>query len=171
MYCPRCATQNDFNAKFCRSCGADISLLPDALSGQLARKLAAAEGGGEQQRGNRDSRPSMERVLRSFFMGIAFLFVAFGAHLFAPDGQFWWYWMFIPAFAFFGKAAATYHQLREERQGLAPRAYNVPKDAVPASSAAELPPRNTSEIIPPPSITEETTRRIGIPVERQPRDS
>lgn len=34
-YCPKCASQNADDAKFCRACGANISLVPQALSGQL----------------------------------------------------------------------------------------------------------------------------------------
>src|SRR6266508_2925704 len=34
MFCPKCATQNLEGASYCRSCGANISLLPHALSGQ-----------------------------------------------------------------------------------------------------------------------------------------
>ena len=35
MFCPKCATQNIDGASFCRACGANISLIPQALSGQL----------------------------------------------------------------------------------------------------------------------------------------
>lgn len=34
-YCPKCAAQNAEDAKFCRSCGANISLVSQALSGEL----------------------------------------------------------------------------------------------------------------------------------------
>ena len=34
MFCPKCATQNLDGASFCRSCGANISLIPQALAGQ-----------------------------------------------------------------------------------------------------------------------------------------
>ncbi|MFN2482444.1 MAG: zinc-ribbon domain-containing protein, partial [Pyrinomonadaceae bacterium] len=36
MFCPKCAAHNLDEAKFCRACGADISLVPQALTGQLA---------------------------------------------------------------------------------------------------------------------------------------
>ena len=35
MFCPKCATQNLDGASFCRSCGANISLIPQALAGQV----------------------------------------------------------------------------------------------------------------------------------------
>ncbi len=34
-YCPKCAAQNAEDAKYCRACGANISLVSQALSGQL----------------------------------------------------------------------------------------------------------------------------------------
>ena len=36
MFCPKCATQNLDGASFCRACGANISLVPQALTGQMA---------------------------------------------------------------------------------------------------------------------------------------
>ena len=35
MFCPKCATQNLDGASFCRACGANISLVPQALTGQM----------------------------------------------------------------------------------------------------------------------------------------
>ena len=36
MFCPKCATQNLDGASFCRTCGANISLVPQALTGQMS---------------------------------------------------------------------------------------------------------------------------------------
>lgn len=35
MYCPKCATQNDDGARFCRACGAAIEVVALALDGKL----------------------------------------------------------------------------------------------------------------------------------------
>ena len=82
MFCPKCATQNADDARFCRSCGTDISLVPQAVSGTLAERMAAAEervavADDDSRRGRRRRRrheeerrpPSIERAVRSFFMG------------------------------------------------------------------------------------------------------
>ena len=37
MFCPKCATQNLDGASFCRTCGANISLVPQALTGQITK--------------------------------------------------------------------------------------------------------------------------------------
>ncbi len=36
MFCPKCAAQNLDGASYCRVCGANISLVPQALTGQLS---------------------------------------------------------------------------------------------------------------------------------------
>ena len=35
MYCPKCANKNAEAKKFCRSCGSNLSLVPQALTGRL----------------------------------------------------------------------------------------------------------------------------------------
>ncbi|MBA3239671.1 MAG: zinc ribbon domain-containing protein [Acidobacteria bacterium] len=172
MYCPRCAVHNGDDAKFCRSCGADISLVPDAVYGQLSERLAAAEGGMHQPRRDRHGRPpSLDKAVRSAFMGVAFILVAFAVAFWARGGSNWWFWMFIPAFAMLGNGVAEYMRVREDRQRLAPPSFVPAQGAVPARPrASELPPRNTGEMVKPPSVTEGTTRHLGVPVERQPKD-
>jgi hypothetical protein len=37
MYCPRCATEtSEVDAKFCRSCGADLNLVTQAMAGKIS---------------------------------------------------------------------------------------------------------------------------------------
>src|SRR2546427_11424178 len=102
MFCPKCATQNVDGASFCRSCGANISLLPQALSG----KLPAAEDPYLDRSSRRRARlryerevpANLERGIVSVFMGIGFLIAAL-AVLFEFPGGFRWGWaFFIPAF-------------------------------------------------------------------------
>jgi hypothetical protein len=172
MFCPRCGAQNTDDAKFCRSCGTDISLVPQAVTGVLAERLAAEADPrsrkGRRARG-RDAKPiNIERAVRSFFMGLAFIFVAFAALLWAPAGRIWWFWMLIPAFGMLADGVSTYLRLAEEKKRPAAQPfYTPPPTAVPpVPRASALPPRNTGEMIPPPSVTEGTTRHLGVPVER-----
>jgi hypothetical protein len=182
MFCPRCAAQNLEDAKFCRSCGANISLVPQAVSGDLAERLAA-EGESSQSRvrsrherrrmrreEKHDGKPvNIERAVRSFFMGLAFIFVAFAARTWAPAGNIWWFWMFIPAFGMLADGVSTYLRLAEEKKTpAAPPVYTPSQTAVPHAPPrpSALPPRDTGEMIPPPSVTEGTTRHLGVPVER-----
>ena len=43
MFCPKCATQNLDGASFCRGCGANISLVSQALTGQMTQPQPPVE--------------------------------------------------------------------------------------------------------------------------------
>ena len=102
-------------------------------------------------------------------MGLAFIFVAFAAWEWAPAGHIWWFWMLIPAASMLAEGVSTYIRLAEEKKRLAPPAYVPQPTAIPPTPqrASVLPPRNTGEIVPPPSVTEGTTRLLdNVPAER-----
>src|ERR1700732_5107301 len=99
MFCPKCATDNLEGARFCRSCGANVSLLPQALSGQLP--LAEPEVSGEGRddysrrgRRRRHKQASIDEGIKRAISGLGFICVAFGVFYFAPAGRLWWFWMF-----------------------------------------------------------------------------
>jgi hypothetical protein len=171
MFCPKCATQNADDARFCRGCGTDISLVPQAVSGALAERMAAADDDtrhGRRRRHRDDRTPSIERAVKNLFMGIAFVLVAFAVITRMPGGFAWGYWLFLPAAGMISKGVGMYLRLQEERKRLAPPVYNPAPTAVPPPrQVSALPQRDTGEMIPPPSVTEGTTRHLGIPVERK----
>ncbi|HWW74459.1 MAG TPA: hypothetical protein VNZ44_03635, partial [Pyrinomonadaceae bacterium] len=112
-------------------------------------------------------------AFRGIFMGLAFVFIAFAVRTWAPAGNIWWFWMFIPAAAMIGDGVATFARIAEEKRKLAP---SQPQPAQttfePPRRASALPPRETGEIIaPPPSVTEGTTRHLGVPAERTRGDA
>ncbi len=168
MFCPKCAAQNVEDAKFCRACGADISLVPQALTGQLTDESCRP---GKHVKGP----VTIENVVPHIFMGLAFFCIALAIMYWGDSigGKTWWFWMLIPAFSMFGRGVAMYLRLKEERKRLAPPAFAPAQQAVPPppSYAASLPPRETGEIIPPPSVSEGTTRHLGVPVERGRKNS
>src|ERR1051326_4127318 len=176
MFCPKCAAQNADDARFCRACGTDISLVPQAVTGQLAQRLSADEDDRDfTRRGRRRRRekrkPTVERAVREIIMGLAFVFIAFAVRDWAPAGHIWWFWMFIPAASGLADGISIFLRLREEKQKLAPPAYAPQQTAFPPppQQAGVLPPRNTGEIVPPPSVTENTTRLLdNVPAERAP---
>src|SRR4030095_5259835 len=101
MYCPKCAAQNMENAKFCRSCGADISLVPVALTGHLPQAPAAVDDESDDmfRRRRRRGRTARERTYTKAFenigVGFAFLIIYIVVALYAPAGRFWWFWLLI----------------------------------------------------------------------------
>lgn len=155
MYCPKCATQNAEDTKFCRACGSNLSLVPQALTGRLPE----APSGKRRHRDRNqeaDEPASIANGITKAFMGVGFLLVSFGAFFFAPAGRIWWFWMLIPAFAMLGKGVAEIVSARygaNLTRGANPRA--VPTVA----PRAELPP-DTAIHFPPPSVTEQTTRQL-----------
>ena len=174
MFCPKCAAQNLDEAKFCRACGADISLVPQALTGQLAR--AEDDLSEFDERG----RSRVERGARKLVEGTLFLLLFLCVMFFFR--QFWWmtFWFIFPAIAKIGAGVGLLSQHAWRQSGHlpggikgAPRVGASETTALPASQTTALPraslneiaPADTSEIVaPPPSVTEGTTRHLGTPV-------
>ena len=105
MFCPNCAATID-GARFCRSCGANVSLVPQALTGQLP---APGSSVGDK-RGN---SAGIEKATSSFFSGIGLFIAAFAVLSFAPGGRIWWFWLLIPAFGSIGHGVGQYLRHRE----------------------------------------------------------
>lgn len=161
MFCPKCATQNLEGASYCRSCGANISLIPHALSGQLPQAVEDDEFVGRRGRRKDRGKLSLDHAFKNVFMGIAFLLVSISL-AFSMMGRGWWFWMLIPAFSMMGTGVAQYIRIREREK----RALSVGNSTRPATlrqpGADAFPTRNTGELMaPPPSVTEGTTRHLG----------
>lgn len=162
MYCPTCATQNADGTKFCRSCGTNLSLVPQAITGRLpearrGRKKKDFEDGGPANLGN---------GITKLFMGLGFVLVAAGAFFFAPAGHIWWFWLLIPAFAFLGKGVAEIVTALQA-QRVNPAYYAA---MPPPVNSVTLPPQSDFEKMPPTSVTEGTTRHMT-PVPERHRDT
>lgn len=154
MFCPKCATQNLDGASFCRTCGANISLVPQALTGQLAQapEEEIVEGHGRRRRHGKEV--TLDQSFKNIFMGVAFLIVAIA--LSRTIGQGWWFWMLLPAFSMMGTGVAQYIRVREREKraslGAPPVARVFPERA-----------RNVDDLrAPVPSVTEGTTRHLGV---------
>ena len=152
MFCPKCATQNLDGASFCRSCGANISLIPQALSGQVTREpVETVEPGRRRER----REVTLDQAFKNMFLGVAFLIVTIALSR-SVMGQGWWFWMLLPAFSMMGTGIAQYIRVRErqkQRSLMAPPAVNAFTERV----------RNPDELMPPaPSVTEGTTRHLGV---------
>lgn len=164
MFCPKCAAQNLEGASFCRVCGANISLIPSALSGQLpqAREAEESDSAGlcsTKRRGRGEA--SLDGAFRNAFMGVAFLLVALALG-FSRMGTGWWFWMLIPAFSMMGTGVAQYIRLKErEKRSFMPG--SMPQSSFqPQRQPESFPTRATGELVPPPpSVTEGTTRHLG----------
>ena len=161
MYCPKCGTQNIDNASFCRACGTNLSLVPQALTGRLSEVVREDVRRRRRER-KRDKPPSVERAIKEVFSGLAFIAVAIAVLFYAPAGHIWWFWMFIPAFMGIGNGIAEFVRYKNSQKTppLAAPTYMPP--AVGAAQQGELPPRAVNQDIyaPPASVTENTTRLL-----------
>ena len=164
MFCPKCAAQNLEGASFCRTCGANISLVPQALTGQMMQAPAPVEEVLDDSCGTRRGRRrelTLDTAFKNMFIGVAFLLISIA--LSRTIGAGWWFWMLIPAFSLMGKGVAQYIRLKEGQQqrmslGQQPRVQTVLSRQDPAAL-----PRRTDELRPPvPSVTEGTTRHLGV---------
>jgi hypothetical protein len=165
MFCPKCATQNIDGAHFCRACGANISLIPTALTGQLP--TAAPTEDRRSRRRNRSRQPSLDEGIRSSFMGLGFLAVAVALAIYgAPIGaNVWWFWMLIPAFAMMGKGISEIVRARQLKSSQT----TTQNQFSNLSPPQDFPRSNTNELhAPVASVTEGTTRHLGANAETRP---
>lgn len=154
MYCPRCATQNSDDTRFCRSCGVNLSLVPQAITGRLPDARPTRR---RNRHGKDDEPPNLANGIQKVFTGIGFVLVAIAARFFAPAGMLWWFWLLIPAFAMLGKGIAEIVTVKNA-MGLPPVTNHTPMPT--ARITDELPPRPSYDPLSPPSVTEETTRHL-----------
>jgi zinc-ribbon domain len=159
MFCPKCATQNVDGASFCRSCGANISLVPQALNGQLPTALSKQDiAQGIRRKLRRE--PSLDSGIRHFMMGLAFIIVSIMVGKYSPGGWTWWYWLLIPASTFIGRGISEI--IRAPRQIKTTDPVVAQPQMTAGSRLESLPSLRTGELrAPVPSVTEGTTRHLG----------
>ena len=161
MFCPKCATQNVDGASFCRSCGANISLIPQALTGQLPKADAPQWMDRYSRRRYYRGETGIEEAIRGITMGVAFAVVALLVARFAPAGNIWWFWLLIPSAGCFAKGFAQLARVRNAKN----------QSATSAQAQAQLntvrqpdlaAPKTGELMTPVPSVTEGTTRHLGV---------
>ena len=157
MFCPKCATQNVDGSSFCRACGANISLIPQALEGQLP-KAEQTPSPDRYRPKRRREEANIEQAVQGIVMGIAFAIVALLVAGYAPAGRIWWFWLLIPSAGCFAKGFAQLARMRltkgQPASNEQPQLNQVRQPDLPAPRTGEL--RN-----PVPSVTEGTTRHLG----------
>jgi len=155
MYCPRCATQNIDSARFCRSCGANLSLVPQALSGRLPEdqsdKVERAIRGAIKRR----REPNLARGIRKTSVGLGFLVMLASFSLTRSSIGFGMIWLLIPAFLFLGKGIGEI--ITAISADRAARQVAMPPATLRTN---ELSPDPIYDTLAPPSVTENTTRHL-----------
>jgi hypothetical protein len=168
MYCPKCGTPNAEDASFCRGCGANVSLVPQALNGHLPEPVAVEGTHGRRDRHKRDKHkhdgpPNLAYAIVKTFVGIAFLLVALSVkNVYQIAVQIWWFWMLLPAAGSLGAGVAEFMRLYQQPHQLPTgNAYVPPAVSAAPQRAAGLPPQRTGpDIYTPSSVTENTTKLL-----------
>ena len=158
MFCPKCATPNPDGGSFCRGCGANISLVPQALTGQLTQQPAEEVAEPDPTPGK---QLTLDQAFKNMFLGIAFLLIAIVLSR-SGMGSGWWFWMLLPAFSLMGTGVAQCIRVREREKRTSLQAPPVAR-AFPDRFSVEMAAPPTDELRPPvASVTEGTTRHLGV---------
>ena len=175
MFCPNCAAQNLDGASFCRVCGANISLVPQALSGQLPQapdpddfRSRVHRKRDLRRKRERDIEPSLEKGIMNVFIGLGFIVAAIAIMLRFPGGVYWGWSFFIPGFSNIGKGVGAIVGSRRNQTGGLPMAASQGGYFPNQTGSAAAPmlggtsaPRTGELRAPVPSVTEGTTRHLG----------
>jgi hypothetical protein len=89
--------------------------------------------------------------------------------LLMPGGRFWGFWLLIPALACMGEGVGQLVRLKREKEAGTVRPPLLPESHV--NAAGLPPPVDTGRIMmPPPSITEHTTRHLRVEAPAREKD-
>src|SRR5260221_3658502 len=178
MFCPKCATQNVEGASFCRSCGANVSLIPQALSGNLPQAPASDDWrSGRNRKGRRlkrerDVEASVEKGILNIFMSLGFIVAALALMWKFPGGIFWGWSFLIPGFSNLGRGVASIVAARRvtspnpQLSAHGTDAYFPNPRGSSTQTVGEPGAQTTGRLMTPvPSVTEGTTRHLA-PEER-----
>ena len=182
MFCPKCGTQAIDGTKFCRSCGADLEVVSAALTGKLAltNQNSLKKSKKDDCENSNDPDRLWNSFIRNTMVGLAFIAIAIYLTVSGKmGGNVWGFWLLIPGAGSVAGGISSYLKIRRiertrrEFQSLAAAGRN---DAplFSAQSSFALPPNsrnfadlyqppapNTGELVmPPPSVTEGTTRHL-----------
>lgn len=180
IYCPRCAAQNAESAKFCRSCGTDISLVTEALTGSMTSVKTKPIGKYKKE-------PTIEKAMETLFVGLAFLLIVFGGAIFFTGGFMMWIWFIIPALTLIGSGIGQWMSLKQKQQAQMTNSTSLPPLSSARSNDFALNAPTTQQLAahgeklhdeqmrrenlaPPFSVTDGTTRlfdQIPEPVNKQ----
>jgi hypothetical protein len=180
MFCPKCGTQNPETGKFCRSCGTDIGVVTNALSGKTPGvnkfDYALAE---LEKKDKRRKNPDdvFANGIKEIFGSLGFIAVAIILAVTGIiGGKVWWFWLLIPAAAMIGNGIASIWKSKRMAKRIESTANQSNLLSPPAQNAA-LPPTNTEYVAPetryktgdlvPPSVTDGTTRHLEINTENE----
>ncbi|NNE65925.1 MAG: zinc-ribbon domain-containing protein [Pyrinomonadaceae bacterium] len=165
MFCPKCGTKNPEDGKYCRKCGTDLSGVSSALAGKHDYVSEKSH--------RKKKKHTWESAMGKLFTGLAFLGIAIILGVTGvAGGQFWWFWMLIPAFSILGTGVAEVIQLNQSKseaaissgdersiEGSAQEQGSLPAAGAEFAVGQKPEMYETGDLV-PPSVTEGTTRLL-----------
>jgi len=156
MFCPKCAAQNVDGSSYCRTCGANISLVPQALTGHPGTANQEDDG----YYGRLRCIPSRENAIRGLTVGVAFVGMLslisrfFTSSGLVAGGAYWKLWMLLPAIVLFSWGVAGIGRLNRSRR--------TPPAQLNSGRSFDPPANKTRDLMAAvPSVTESTTRHLA----------
>lgn len=182
MFCPKCGTENPDTGKFCRSCGTDLSGVSKALTNKSSEHdmwggdwtgMGDSIGYGHSNRKPTNPDDLFISGVKGVIMGFGFLGVSL-ALLFTgvAGGKAWWWALLFPAVIMFANGVTQIlksDSLKKKKAEATPVmqnqfTMNSPQQNLPPSQTEYVKPQGsiyeTGELIPPPSVTEHTTKHL-----------
>ncbi|HYM00595.1 MAG TPA: zinc ribbon domain-containing protein [Blastocatellia bacterium] len=154
MYCPKCAAMNADDSKFCRLCGTDLALVSQALTGRI-QVQPTDDWSRRGRRGRKGGPPTLYGGLVQLFTGFGFLIVTLALML---SGQTWGIFLLFAAFPNLARGAASVIAARQAQAAISQFTPPPPQIEKPARRTGELYQDFSQPVVPPPSVTEGTTR-------------
>lgn len=172
MFCHKCGTKNPDNGKFCRSCGADLTITSGALSNEVKLKDVYVDRRGRVR--SNDPDDIWSSGIRHTLLGIGFFVISMVLLLTnVAGGTSWWWAMLFPAFSLFAAGIGNIAKARRLEQRKSGNSDMTQQNQLSNSQSNNaLPPVQTEFVSPesryktgdlvPPSIVENTTRHLEI---------
>lgn len=151
MYCPKCGESNGEGTKFCRACGENLKVVEQAMMGHLPVVLASKLDAYIERKNERLRRDGIgSAVLGGCFVLLGISELMKGTGIFGTGG-------ILLLFALFMFLVSIWDMMAYKRS-LNPK--SARSGSLSILSDGEVAPRYPSQLEPPPSVTESTTRTL-----------
>lgn len=159
MFCPSCGSQNNVEQKFCRSCGMNLEQTALSVREQKGDE-ALLQIDTEQKKLERFGNVAFGGFGIVLIVGISAL-IGYVLQQMVFSGSRPLFGVLIAAFIIFAGMALTYviwnESLKEKREKL-----KMPRELPPPVPNPRLPPRDTNDLVPVPSVVDGTTELLDI---------